>query len=74
VIRFLRGPTSRSYVVNYAAGRDLCRSYVAGDPGRLRRLLTEQARVRDLLDAGAAGDAGVPPGARGHGATGRDGR
>ena len=49
VIRFLNEPTSRGYVMNYPAGRALCRSYVAGEPGRFRRLLTEQVRVGDLL-------------------------
>jgi hypothetical protein len=48
LIRFLNEPTSRTYIVNYSAGRDLCRAYVAGDPQRFRRLLTEQVRVRDL--------------------------
>jgi hypothetical protein len=48
VIRFLGEPTSRTYVINYAAGLELCRSYVAGEPERFRRLLTEQVRVRDL--------------------------
>jgi hypothetical protein len=38
-------------VMNYSAGRELCRSYVAGDPVRFRSLLTEQVRVRDLLEA-----------------------
>jgi hypothetical protein len=52
-IRFLQDPTSRSYVLTYAAGRELCRDYVAGDPARFRRLLTEQVRVGELL-AGAA--------------------
>lgn len=51
VIRFLTEPTSRTYVTTYAAGRELCRSYVAGNPERFRRLLTEQVRVRDLLEA-----------------------
>jgi hypothetical protein len=51
VIRFLGQPTSRTYVMNYSAGRELCRSYVAGDLARFRRLLTEQVRVRNLLDA-----------------------
>jgi hypothetical protein len=51
VIRFLNEPTSRSYMITYAAGRELCRSYVAGEPGRFRRLLTEQVRVGDLLAA-----------------------
>lgn len=57
VIRFLTEPTSRSYVMNYSAGRELCRSYVAGEPERFRRLLTEQVRVRHLLEAR---DAGAP--------------
>jgi hypothetical protein len=51
MIRFFGEPTSRTYVVTYPAGRDLCRSFVAGDPKRFRRLLTEQVRMRDLLDA-----------------------
>jgi hypothetical protein len=51
VTRFLTEPTSRSYVMNYPAGRDLCRSYVAGEPERFRRLLTEQVRVGDLIAA-----------------------
>jgi len=49
VIRFITEPTQRTYIVTYSAGRDLCRSYVAGDRERFRRLLTEQVRVRDLL-------------------------
>jgi len=51
LIRFFTEPTSRTYVMNYSAGRELCRSYVAGESGRLRSLLTEQVRVRDLLEA-----------------------
>lgn len=51
VVRFLKEPTSRTYIVTYPAGRELCRSYVAGEPERFRRLLTEQIRVRDLLEA-----------------------
>ena len=50
VIRFVTEPTQRTYIHTYSAGRELCRSYVAGEPERFRRLLTEQARVRDLLD------------------------
>jgi hypothetical protein len=57
VIRFLNEPTSRTYVLTYPAGHDLCRSYVAGDTERFRRLLTEQVRIRDLLEAR---DAGAP--------------
>jgi hypothetical protein len=51
MIRFFIAPTSRTYAITYAAGAELCRSYVAGDPERFRRLLTEQVRVRDLLAA-----------------------
>ena len=57
VIRFLTEPTSRTYIITYLAGRELCRSYVGGEPERFRRLLTEQVRVRDLLEAR---DAGTP--------------
>jgi hypothetical protein len=55
VIRFLGEPTSRSYLMNYTAGRELCRAYVGDEPERFRRLLTEQVRVRDLLEARASG-------------------
>jgi hypothetical protein len=51
LIRFITEPTSRTYVITYSAGRELCSSYVAGEPERFRRLLTEQVRVRDLLEA-----------------------
>lgn len=57
LIRFLTEPTSRTYVITYPAGRELARSYVGGDPDRFRRLLTEQVRVRDLLEARDAGAA-----------------
>ena len=55
LIRFFNEPTSRSYVITYLAGRELCRSYVGDDPHRFRRLLTEQVRVGDLREAGLAG-------------------
>jgi len=48
-VRFLREPTSRSYVLTYSAGLELCRAYVGGDVARFRRLLTDQVRVRDLV-------------------------
>ena len=51
MIRFFTEPTSRTYITTYSAGRELCRAYVAGEPERFRRLLTEQVRVRDLLEA-----------------------
>ena len=48
LIRFFNEPTSRTYAITYPAGAALCRAYVADDPKRFRRLLTEQVRVRDL--------------------------
>jgi hypothetical protein len=51
MIRFITEPAQRTHIVSYSAGRELCRSYVAGKPKRFRRLLTEQVRVRDLLEA-----------------------
>ena len=56
-IRFLEEPTSRTYILTYSAGRDLCRAYVAAEPDGFRRLLTEQVRVRDLLAAWDGGPA-----------------
>jgi hypothetical protein len=61
MIRFFTEPTSRTYVLTYPAGHELCRWYVAGEPERFRRLLTEQVRVRDLLQAR---DAGAPRSSR----------
>jgi hypothetical protein len=61
MIRFATEPSQRTYVHTYAAGRELCRSYVAGEPERFRRLLTEQVRVRDLLEASGNG-AAMPSG------------
>ena len=47
-VRFATEPTSRTYVLTYSAGRDLCRDYVAGDRKRFARLLTEEVRVGEL--------------------------
>jgi hypothetical protein len=55
LIRFFNEETSRTYIVTYPAGRELCRSYVAGNPTRFSRLLTEQVRVGDLLGAEGSG-------------------
>jgi hypothetical protein len=54
-VRFVVDPTWRAYVVNYSAGRELCEAWVAGDPGRFVRLLTEQVRVGELLKAHSDG-------------------
>jgi hypothetical protein len=48
LIRYLREPTSRTYISNYPAGRELCQRFVGDDPTRFVRLLTEQLRVSDL--------------------------
>jgi hypothetical protein len=48
VVRFMTEPSSRTYIVTYSAGRELCRRYVNGDPARFRSLLTEQVGVSDL--------------------------
>ena len=41
--------------MNYSAGRELCRSYVAGKPERFRQLLTEQLDHSRDLPADLAG-------------------
>lgn len=51
LIRFMTDRTSRTYVMTYPAGHELCGTYVSGDLDRFRRLLTRQVRVGDLLDA-----------------------
>ena len=51
LIRFLREPTSRTYIITYAAGRELCARTSAASRSGSGRLLTEQVRVGDLLDA-----------------------
>jgi hypothetical protein len=50
-VSFVTDPTWRAYVITYSAGRDLCRAYIDGDPGRLATLLTEHVRIGDLLAA-----------------------
>jgi len=50
-IRFLREPTSRTYILTYSAGREVCERWVGGDLQRFRRLLTEQVRIGELLAA-----------------------
>jgi hypothetical protein len=51
LIRFMTDRTSRTYVLTYPAGHELCSTYVSGDLDRFRRLLTRQVRVGELLDA-----------------------
>jgi hypothetical protein len=48
-VRFLDDPASRSYAICYPAGLARCRDFVAQEPARFRRLLTEQIRVSELV-------------------------
>jgi len=50
-VRFVTDSTWRAYTITYSAGRDLCTRYIAGDPDRLRTLLTEHVRIGELLSA-----------------------
>jgi hypothetical protein len=50
-VEFLTDPTWRAYISCYIEGLRLCRGFVAGDPQRFERLLTEQLVPSDLLAA-----------------------
>ena len=51
LVEFLTDETWRSYMTCYVEGLPLCRSFVAGDPSRFERLLTEQLTPEDLVSA-----------------------
>lgn len=51
--RFMTDPLWRSYVTTYVDGLRVCRDWVAGDPARFKRLLTEQLTPADLLGTSA---------------------
>ena len=61
-VEFLTDPTWRAYISCYVEGLPLCRRFVAGDPARFQRLLSEQLipvrpgrlRFRSLNDPGGA--------------------
>ena len=48
-VEFLQHPTWRAYISCYVEGLPLCRAFVAGDPGRFARLVTEQLTPQDLI-------------------------
>ncbi len=48
MVAFLTDPTWRAYISCYVEGLPLCRRFVAGDPARFERLLTEQLTPADL--------------------------
>ena len=50
-VAFLTHPTWRAYIFCYVEGHPRCRRFVAGDPDRFERLLTEQLVPEDLLAA-----------------------
>lgn len=50
-VRFVTDPTWRAYTITYDAGQALCRRFIAGDPGKLRRLLTEHVPIGELISA-----------------------
>jgi hypothetical protein len=50
-VEFLTDPTWRAYVTCYVEGLPLCRDYVAGDPARFERLVTEQLTPDQLVAA-----------------------
>jgi hypothetical protein len=57
MVEFLTDPTWRAYISCYVEGLPLCRRFVAGDPGRFERLITEQLVPADLVPADlGAGD------------------
>jgi len=49
VVQFQTDPTWRAYIFCYIDGLRLCRSYVAGDPHRFERLITDPLLPADLL-------------------------
>ena len=51
-VEFLTDPTWRAYTTCYDEGLPLCRAYVAGDPARFERLITEQVTPDQLTPTG----------------------
>jgi len=47
-VRFMTHPVWRSYVTTYTDGYRICSDFVGDDPGRFKRLLTEQLTPTDL--------------------------
>ena len=51
LVQFLTDPTWRAYMTCYVEGLPLCREWVAGDPARFERLITEQLTPDELAPA-----------------------
>jgi hypothetical protein len=52
LVAFLTDETWRAYMTCYVEGLPLCRAFVAGDPARFERLVTEQLTPDQLLGPG----------------------
>jgi hypothetical protein len=50
-VEFLLHPTWRAYITCYVEGYELCRNFVAGDPTRFERLVSEQLVPEDLRNS-----------------------
>ena len=50
-IRFMTDPVWRSYITTYTDGYRICKAFVAGDPARFKRLLTEQLTPAEIQAA-----------------------
>jgi hypothetical protein len=50
-VEFLLHPTWRAYITCYVEGYELCRDFVAGDPTRFERLVSEQLVPEDLRNS-----------------------
>ncbi len=62
LVQFLTDPTWRAYITCYVEGLPLCRRFVAGDPARFERLLTEQLTPDQLVTAASTTPASGPTG------------
>ncbi len=51
LVAFLTDPTWRAYITCYVEGLPLCRRFVAGEPARFERLLTEQLTPEQMVAA-----------------------
>jgi hypothetical protein len=48
-IRFMTDPVWRSYITTYTDGYRICKAFVGGDPGRFKRLLTQQLTPAEIV-------------------------
>ena len=64
-VEFLTHPTWRAYLTCYVEGLPLCRDFVAGDPARFERLLSEQLTPDVLQEQIRADRASGAPGSPG---------